>query len=128
MPWSPLHATFSLPPFAGVEYVYDRARDWQGRVRIRMLHSQTYEESVAHVGRLVTSSGVNGGVRLAVIAEVEGTPFWAAHRTQDCLWAGLACAVAAAPSHNNPDNPQLISLVPRMSKVYQRCELYKPCM
>ena len=47
-----------------------------------MMQTMNYEESVAHLGRLVTSSLSNGGVRLAVVPEVDGAPSWALHRLQ----------------------------------------------
>eukprot|EP00976_Prorocentrum_cordatum_P095444 1190172-Prorocentrum_minimum.AAC.1 len=66
----------------GVQYVYDRARDWKDKVKIRMMQTMSYGDSVAHLGRLVSGAAGDGGVRLAVVPEVDGTPAWALHRIQ----------------------------------------------
>eukprot|EP00959_Pyramimonas_sp_CCMP1952_P096674 2020825-Pyramimonas_sp.AAC.1 len=75
----------------GVQYVYDRARDWKDKVKIRMMQTMSYGDSVAHLGRLVSGAAGDGGVRLAVVPEVDGTPAWALHRIQVCIIHLLRC-------------------------------------
>jgi hypothetical protein len=109
---------------AGVEYIYDRARDWQDRVKIRLLPNMTYDAAVQHLGRLVQGSGGGGGggggggVRLAVLPEVEAAPAWAAHRLQDCLWAGLACVASAPTAVSAASQPSLVPPDARGKSMY----------
>lgn len=113
---------------AGVEYIYDRARDWQERVKIRLLPNMTYDAAVQHLGRLVTSQGSaggvgGGGVRLAVLPEVETAPTWAAHRLQDCLWAGLACIASAPAAASAASQPSLVPPDARGKSMYGHAQL-----